>query len=473
MQVLTLKKYLFFSMLFFTIVSSSQNTLTLKKGIVKDSLVIPSTGNRFSIYLPKSFDLNKKWPILLGFDSTGETGKTATLYKKVAEEHGYIVAISNFLEDQKEGKKIKYVSDFMNHVFSLFPIQDRRVYLIGQESDARLASLIPLIYTDEVFGVIAINDSYYYTPEIKNKKNFSYLGIVSADNYKYSSFLNNKKYLKNKAIPADVFVYQKTIADQRSELIGKSLSTFTLQAMAKGRVAKDTLWVKKLFQKDMIQVTSYIDTGLFLEAYNEIERIRSKYGMFMQTTHLKEKQKEIKKEKEYKRQKRLQTKYFKKERFLKELYAYSLDIDVKEKKFENLGWWKYQILELDSLQQKKEKYAHNMAYRTKGYMKYLVDTYKKVVSTTNNNLEERLLLNILSTIIDKKDFMSYLEVISLSAADQDKETALFYLEQLLENGYNDFNRLYSIEGTLSIRMSEEYNRMIKKYLGKSKYFFSN
>lgn len=63
-------------------------------------------------------------------------------------------------------------------------------------------------------------------------------------------------------------------------------------------------------------------------------------------------------------------------------------------------------------------------------------------------------------------------MISLSAQDQDNETALFYLEQMLKNGYKDLNALYTIEGTLALKMSEKYNKLIKKYLGNSKYFFS-
>ncbi|WP_109097716.1 hypothetical protein [Aquimarina sp. AU58] len=472
MSILFSKKYLFFVILCLSLISYGQNTLTLKKGVVTDSLIIPSSGNHFSIYLPKSFDLNKSWPLLLGFDSSGNTGKTAQLYREAAEEQGYIVAISNFLEQQEAQKKVEYVSDFINHIFSLFPIQKGRIYIAGVQEDAKLASLLAALYPNEVFGVIAIEDTYFYDSRIRIKKNFSYQGIVGVDNHKYQDFFNIKKYLKSRAVPADVYVYEKDSGLLLNKQIKKALSDFTLRAMNKGRMPKDSIWVKNLFKREMKQVELYLNQDKFLNAFDEVKRIRLKYGTFFNTNDLKEKQKEIRKTKEYKQQKRLETKYLNKENFLREAYLLSMEEDIEVQEFENLGWWKYQMSELDTLILGKEKLARHMAYRMKGYVKYLVDSYKNQLIKEEENLEGNLFLNILSTIVDKKDFESYRKVISLSAQDQDNETALFYLEQMLKNGYKDLNALYTIEGTLALKMSEKYNKLIKKYLGNSKYFFS-
>lgn len=184
--------------------------------------------------------------------------------------------------------------------------------------------------------------------------------------------------------------------------IKKALSDFTLQAMNKGRMPKDSIWVKNLFQKEMKEVELYLDQGKFLNAFDEVKGIRLKYGTFFNTNDLKEKQKEIRKTKEYKQQKRLETKYLNKENFLREVYLLSMEEDIEVKEFENLGWWKYQMSELDTLILGKEKLARYMAYRMKGYVKYLVDSYKNQLLKEEENLEENLFLNILSTLVDKK-----------------------------------------------------------------------
>lgn len=467
-----LKQYLILSILCLSTLSYGQNELILKKGAVMDSLSVPFIKGNFSVYLPKKFDKNKSWPLLLGFDSFGRTRGITRIYQTAAEEYGYIVVVADFLNDKKPKEKIEYMLTFIDFIHSIFSIQKRRVYVTAFGDDSKLVSLLSALYFDEITGMIAIGDSYSYNSSIRIKKNFSYLGLVNTTNYRYKDFLKNKTFLKSKAVPADIFVYnnKSKLPDQR--LIKKTLSTFTLQAMGKGRVSKDSIWIQHLFKKELAEVDSYVDKGEFLLADEELKRIRIKYGVFFSTSYLKEQQKEIKKRKEYKSEKRLKSKYAHKETLMREKYLFALEEDVEVEDFKNLGWWKYQMSLVDTLIQNKEKYAHNMGLRTKGYLKSLVDNYKGELNKDNIYLEKRMFLNILSTIIDKQDFESYKIIIALSAQDQDYETALFYLEKMLQNEYKDIDGLYTIEGTMALRFSKKYNELIKKHLGTSKYFFS-
>ena len=101
------------------------------------------------------------------------------------------------------------------------------------------------------------------------------------------------------------------------------------------------------------------------------------------------------------------------------------------------------------------------------FIKNVLKDYKEELK--NSKIDSKIFLNILSVIIDQKDFDSYIDIIKLSVLDGDYETTLFYLEKLLNNGYNDYERLYQIEGTLGIRITKEYNDIVKKYFGRSKY----
>ena len=77
---------------------------------------------------------------------------------------------------------------------------------------------------------------------------------------------------------------------------------------------------------------------------------------------------------------------------------------------------------------------------------------------------------MLRTVIAKNDPEAYFKIISLASLDGDYDTALLYLEDLLKTDYANYEMLYDIEGTLDIQLSEEYNQLIKEYLGKSKYY---
>ncbi len=472
MRIVFLGRCLVIAFLFLVFAGHSQNTLTLKKGVVIDSLKIPGTNNHFSIYLPQNFDMNKSWPLLLGFDSKGRTTSLARLYREAAEEFGYIVAISDFLENQSLKEKSEHIPVFLEHIVSLFPIQQGRVYVTGIDKDAELMSLVPVFYNSKIFGVVAIGSSHYYGSRIKIGKNFSYFGVLNINNYRYKDFLKNAEYLKRKAIPADILTYDGKSEYPYPKLLKKPLSTFTLQAMLKGRMPKDSIWVNNLFQKELEQVDIDLKKGRFLYALEEVKRIRKKYHLFFDTKNLREKEKQIKRFKGYKKERRLQLKYINQENYYRESYMFLMQEDVAEKKYENLGWWQHQMAELDSLKKKKEKHAVAMVSRIKGFLKNLAKNSEINLSNKPRDFEKKMFLNILRTIIDKKDYDSYFNIISLSTKDQDYETALFYLERLLENGFKDMDALYNIEGTLPLRITKEYNQLIKKHLGSSKYDFS-
>ncbi len=473
---LSLTKWIPFLILhIFFINGYTQNTLSVKKGIVTDSLVVTSTGNNFSIYLPKNFDINKSWPILFGFDSSGKTGRIAQLYKPAAEKLGYIVAVSAIKENQPAKERVEYASFFIDYIQTLFPIQKGRIYVSGIGNDAKLAGILPVLLNDTIFGVIAIEDSFDFNLDMKIKKNFSYIGIVNSENYKYRMLLNIKKYLNRKAIPADVYVYNNNKSKLPTpKYINKALTSFTLQAMQKGRMPKDSIWVKNVYEEDLKQVDTYLSKKEFISAFDEVKRMQTKYRLFFDTNHLKENQKSIKQLKAYKRERRLKTQYLNKENYLRSFYFYAIDEDVQTENYENLGWWTFEASKLDTLIVKKEHYEQRMGYRMKGYLGRLVEKYKtdQLTEVKGNNLEKKFFLYILSTIVNKKDYESYKKIISLSAQDQDNKTALFYLEKMLQNGFQDIESLYTIEGTMALKISKEYNKLIEKYLGRSKYFFS-
>ncbi|MBQ4820388.1 hypothetical protein [Aquimarina sp. MMG016] len=469
MQLFFSKKYIILFVLCVSLFSYGQDTLMLKKGIIVDSLLVPETESTFTIYLPKAFDMNKTWPLLLGFDSNNKARNLTEIYKVAAEELGYVVAVTNFSKEHTIKEKMNYVSVFMNHIFSLFPIQRGRVYVTAIKDDAKLVSLLPIIYPKEIFGVIAVEDSYYYDNRVQMGKNFTHFGLVNINNYRYKDFRNNLRYLKRKAIPAYLLTYEGELPDQN--LIKNALTTFTLQSMLKGRTHKDSVWVQEQYQKDLRQVKIYQSSQEYLLAYEEVKRIRNLYRLFFQTDSLKEKEKEIRKIPGYKKQRKLRNKFNSKENILRETFLWSIEEDVEVIAYDNLGWWQYQMSEMDTLIKSKERYASAMGYRVKGYVKYLVNELKTTLPKKEINVEKRMFLNILSTIIDKKDFESYRTVISLSAQDQDYNTALFYLNELLQNGYKDIDALYTIEGTLALKLSKEYNGLIKKHLGTARYFF--
>ncbi len=469
MKVFFTKIILFLVMLCSVTYSYCQDRLTLKKGKVINSLMVPSSKGVYSIYLPKSFDMNKGWPILFGFDNTGNMSSLANTFSKSAEENEYILVVSNFGEKLSTKDKLSYVSVFMKHIFSLFPVLNERIYIFGVGDDAAFNSTLPVVYK-LIDGVLAIGNSNDYNQKITPDKNFSFIGMIGNKNFRYQDFLKTNEYLKRKNIASDVYVYEGNDELPSEDIIEKALPYFTLEAMISGSIPKDSVWIANRYKKELNEVKVLKEKKQYLQAFDELVRMRNRYRSFFDVDELKKEQKEIRKIDGYKKQKRIRSKYKNRELFLRQIFTRSLEEDIAFIQYDNLGWWQYRMDELDKLKRNKEEYADHMVFRLRGFLKNVLFQFKKELSNGQSEMDRKIFLNILNTIVDKNDYESYRNIISLSAIDGDNETALFYLEKMLQNGYKEIEPLYTIEGTLSLRISKAYNNIIKKYLGSSKFF---
>ncbi len=122
------------------------------------------------------------------------------------------------------------------------------------------------------------------------------------------------------------------------------------------------------------------------------------------------------------------------------------------------------------MQQGKNQAEAEMAFRLEGMLSSLAQNTFKNLSEKNARIDPLIFTAILRTIFEKEDPQAYKDIISLSSQDGDYYTALLYLEDLLKTGYKDMETLYDIPGTLDLKLSPEYNELIRKYLGESKFY---
>ncbi|UJH92593.1 hypothetical protein LZ575_09005 [Antarcticibacterium sp. 1MA-6-2] len=111
-----------------------------------------------------------------------------------------------------------------------------------------------------------------------------------------------------------------------------------------------------------------------------------------------------------------------------------------------------------------------MAFRLQGLLQDLASNSFNDLKEANAAIDPLIFTAILQTIFDKQNPQGYMNIISLSARDGDYYTALLYLEDLLKTGYDDLEALYNIPGTLDLKLSPEYNKIIQEYLDESKYY---
>ncbi len=444
--------------------------LVLKKGKIIDSLKInDSIPDTFSLYLPRKFETQKNWPLLLVIDLEAEEKQLTTWFSQSAEKEGYVIAAVRIEDSLSLSKNMLKTGQVLERVSRLLPIQKNRIYVAGKDSGARYASLTPL-FIKAVTGVISIGASISNTDVLSVKRPFHFIGIVGKNNYAYTDLLATEKVMSRLRFPNQILLYDENKELPDGSLIDKALQFFTLGAMKKNSVSKDSAYVDKAYMSDLQWVNALRSKQKMLLAEQYLGEMLSTYGVLKNLDSIRSILKDVRKDKTFKAMRRAENATFFKESLLKDEYIYYMEEDIRTHNFNNLGWWNYQITELDKFIEGSSAYEKQMGNRLKSYVNALAEDNIELVQGEELIDEDALaFLYMLKTITEPKNFDFYMKIIALSAKNEDFGTSLFYLEEAFKKGFNDEDKLYNLENTALLRINPKFNALVSTYLKDARY----
>jgi len=244
----------------------------------------------------------------------------------------------------------------------------------------------------------------------------------------------------------------------------------TISAITKGYAPKNKNYIESAYLEDIKKLREIKEANKLLDYNRNLNKIITTYASHLAIDSLIEKRKQLKKDKLFKELKRSQRTIFFNENLIKEEYLYALDEDVDTYNFNNLGWWNYQIEKINERIKSENKLTQQMGERLLGYVNALTNETVVLLKTEKKIDKEALsFLWMLKTIIAPKEYNNYIKIISNSAENEDFNTALFYLEELLKNGFVNREQLYAIEHTGLLKITPEYNAVVAKYLKEARY----
>lgn len=445
---------------------------SLIKGAVADNLPISdSIAESFAMYLPRNYSADKNWPIVFVFDNEGRGINAARLFSSAAEDQGYLIVASNNISKQDSlVTNLKTASRLLEKIFQNFPIDNNRVYTAGLQEGALVASSLPAIYP-KIKGVLVVDD-FWWNREylIQNNKKQTFVAFAGYKSDFYNEFGENSSLLKRLGYKSLTYNYEGANSWPTTKLISHGLGVFTLNAMLDGDKAMDTEIVDKLFQSEIATAESMRRQLDFYKAYELLELMQEKYKYFDKKSEIRDLQKEIRRESLYKKQLSQFNSVKIKESDIRYEYPLLLEEDLFAKSFENVGWWSQQFKQIKDLQKSDIQAEVEMGYRMEDYLQTYAHNRFRELKADKAGIDRLILISILRTIFDKDNPEGYFSIISLSAQDGDYYTSLLYLEDLLKTGYDELEDLYDIPGTLDLKLSPEFNELVKKYLGESKYY---
>ncbi|GGG50264.1 hypothetical protein GCM10011414_19930 [Croceivirga lutea] len=456
--------------LFFSHYNYAQD-ITLKKGVIIDSLnIINVEGETFALYLPKNYENKGTWPLFVAIDVNGKGAEVITKFRAAAEEHNYVLIAPNTLKDTIGlDENVKKIGRAINTGTGLFNINSSRIYVGGFDAGARLANVIPIIY-NSVSGVLACGATFANTELITRKNPFHFIGIVGKEDFTYTEILETEKLLNRLKFDNNILSFNGGKEWPSLELLSKGFQYFTLRAMARDFATKDSTFISSSFLNDFNAVASLEREGKKLMAYRALIEMQNAYRDLKPIDSIENRIKALKKDKDFRQLNRNQEAAFFKEEFLKEDYQFALEDDILTYNYNNLGWWNYQIKELQKFVNGKTLAEQQMGKRLIGFINAIVaDQIDLFKANAEVDDEAVILLSMLKTIVAPKDYNYYLDVIALSSKYEEYGTAIFYLEELLKNGFKDKDKLYNLEHTALLRIMPEYNDLIAEYLTDARY----
>jgi len=453
----------------------SSQEYRIVKGGVTDSLPIPSaSSNTYALYTPSDYSSEKKWPVIFVFDPEGRGATTANLFRAAAENQKYLIASSNIkLKSKPIDTIINSAAAMMNEVLNSLPVDTTNVYTAGMGEGAQVGSALPLIY-NQMAGVMAVGNSFVNPQYLDKSKPYMFIGIAGNKDYMVYEIESYLKFYDDLDFTTDVYYFDgKEDEWPEASVISNAISGFTLEAIKRGIRKRNEEFIQQLYDSEIAYTETLRRTRNYYAASEKLNRMEEKYEGFGFEDDLKERIKAIKRTDGFKSQRRdfKQATSFEKQQQAE--YEYLLRSDIMTANFQNIGWWAYQVDELQKLKNGSNKANINTAYRLHGYLDFLTKREFDNIIKAEVPIDTKIFISVLRTAINKNDPEAYLKIISLAGSDGDYETALLYLEDLLKTGYSDMKSLYNLDGALDLQFSSEYNQIIKKYLGESKFFSEN
>lgn len=244
------------------------------------------------------------------------------------------------------------------------------------------------------------------------------------------------------------------------------MRSFQLQNVLKAKMPRVDSKLTEMYADDMAFGAELEAKGHYAQAMELYESMESDYKPLVDISSLKEHIKELKRNSTYKAQAATRTKAIQEEIYKRDEFMAFIEEDISSKNLSNLGWW-YDTLDL----LKKDEPNQEMAFMNKRLLAFvdalISDHLKKLVNEPKD--DSHIFLWVLQIMLNEKRYESYKNIISLSAENSDYGTAYYYLEEMLKNGYKDEQGVYSIEHTAILRITPEFNELVKKYLGTSRY----
>lgn len=452
-----------FFFLFLSAIVYSQSGIT--PGVVIPKVQFDAgTDETYALYIPRTYDKTKKYPAVFIFNNTDQTSKVVQQFTIGAELTESIIIGANYKMSDTLNVGLKQSEQLINAALNQFSIDPSQIILAGIDNGALIASTSAHL-SENVYGIIAVGNVFIEKKTLQ-KNSAAKFSLLSSNEGPH--FYKLEAY--GTAYGLDNIIKGYHVYDGKEWPEAGYLSAALTDIIITDTT--EVSQVESFYKSDLAFAKKLYAQNLHIEAFEFTKALKDKYKRTVDLDEQKDLLKEIRADRAFKFKKVREATARNAEELLVQDLNYYLTEDSQNAFFDNLGWWSYQMddidIKIDSTSSNKEE--RKSAIRLKNYLVKAVEEKYDVFEIGQASTEQLLFVNILRTLVDPINQEAHLKVIALSAKEGDYNAALFYLEELMKTGYDDYERLYTIDDTIALRTGVEFNEIVKAYLGKSKYY---
>ncbi|MCP3956314.1 MAG: hypothetical protein GY719_00525 [bacterium] len=219
----------------------------------------------YTLYLPSTFDRDRKWPVLLVFDPRGRSVMAAELFRDAAETHGWVIMSSN--DTRSDGPmepNIKAVNAMWPEAHRFYSIDPERIYAAGFSGGAMVAWVLGRS-TGALAGVIGSGgrfDPHHFEEEIL----FACFGAAGSTDFNYSPMRKIHAQLERWGAPQRLEIFDDRHRWMPAELATQGVEWMELVAMKQGKRERDGELIERLYSEDAGQARELEAAGEVLAA---------------------------------------------------------------------------------------------------------------------------------------------------------------------------------------------------------------
>jgi tetratricopeptide (TPR) repeat protein len=423
----------------------------------------------YALFLPSSYTPEKKWPILYALDPAARGQVPVDLFLHAAEKHGYILAGSNNARNGPWQDVFKSLILLWNDTKDRFSLDERRIYVTGFSGGSRAASLFARVIMHPVAGIIGcgagLAKSLIKAEQISPAY---YLGIVGMSDFNYREMLLLRDRLREHGV-FHRFITHRGGHDWPSEDIClRAIEWMEIVGMKNHFRAMNEDLIRTVFQKEQERARLLEISGELSRALSLYKILADTFCAWQDTRSLLAKIREIQAQDAYQRDALEENDIQKREIAYLRKFGQIFSRMEKNPEIENLESFveSFELKELKAMAvQEKASRNYFLAVRLlqgleidagskgrdffqKGYFDKAIPSFE--VAARSGSTDS----------INKKNI--YYSLACAYARTNNEKRALINLRLAVEHGFDDIEHIKQDEDLVSLRDSEEFQKIVQK-----------